>query len=217
MRQSFKMICKVEWYSAWNGNDDMNFFALGYVFLVIHLNLGWASNYALKLVGMLFMLGGLSEISAFSGAFGDLKKQAYGVMAVSAASFVAILVLKLADIGGALFSIVSVVAGVVCAAAVMLFLYKLIRLLIVNNQLVNDVSNISRLYSGWQKLACFTAANILFDILNRALPAGLFADFAGVVVTITKIILFVFVISTGWTFNKIRCDFNDKHPDEGDE
>ena len=51
----------------------MNFFTLGYAFLAVQLNFGWVLNYILKLVGMLFMLGGISEISDFSKNFAVMK------------------------------------------------------------------------------------------------------------------------------------------------
>lgn len=194
----------------------MNFFTLGYAFLVIHLNMGWASNYILKLAGILFMLGGISEISYFSKMFAGLKKRAYISLAVSASSCLIVSCFKLMELGGALFSAVSVIAGTASVLAAFIFLRDLMNLLVQNNFLVNDASNISRLCSSWQKLAFFTAVNILFDILNRIVPVTAIADFAGVMMTVTKIVLFVFVISTVWTFNKIRCDFNNKHPDGTD-
>lgn len=178
--------------------------------------MGWTSSYILKLAGILFMLGGISEISDFSKAFSGLKKRAYASLAVSAASCLIILCFKLAQREGELFSAVSIIAGTASVAAAFVFLRELMRLLAENSLLVNDTSNISRLCSGWQKLAFFTIVNMVFDILNRLVPSAAVADFAGVMVTISKIILFAFVISTAWTFNKIRCDFNNKHPDGAD-
>ena len=132
----------------------MNFFTLGYAFLVIHLNMGWASNYILKLAGILFMLGGISEISYFSKMFAGLKNRAYISLAVSASSCLIVSCFKLTELGGVLFSAVSVIAGTASVLAAFIFLRDLMNLLVQNNFLVNDASNISRLYSGWQK-ACF--------------------------------------------------------------
>ncbi|GAB5081231.1 hypothetical protein Osc1_04040 [Hominimerdicola sp. 21CYCFAH17_S] len=189
----------------------MNFFTLGYAFLAVQLNFGWVLNYILKLVGMLFMLGGISEISDFSKNFAVMKKRAYIPLGICTASCLTAAVFRLSATGGAVFSAVSVTAGAASAVAVFVFTGSLIKLLMNNNYLVNDVSNLSRLYSNWQKLAFFTGANILFDILNRAVPVSAIADFSGVMMTVTKIITYIFAVSAVWTFNKARMDFNNKH------
>ena len=51
----------------------------------------------------------------------------------------------------------------------------------------------------------------MFDILNRAVPVSAIADFSGVMMTVTKIITYIFAVSAVWTFNKARMDFNNKH------
>lgn len=189
----------------------MNFFTLGYAFLAVQLNFGWVLNYILKLVGMLFMLGGISEISDFSKNFAILKKRAYIPLGICTASCLTAAVFRLSGTEGAVFSAVSVTAGAASALAVFAFTGSMIKLLMNNNYLVNDVSNLSRLYSNWQKLAFFTGANILFDILNRAVPVSAIADFSGVMMTVTKIITYVFAVSAVWIFNKARMDFNNMH------
>lgn len=189
----------------------MNFFTLGYAFLAVQLNFGWVVNYILKLVGMLFMLGGISEISDFSKNFAVLKKRAYFPLGICTASCLTAAVFRLSGTEGAVFSAVSVTAGAASALAVFAFTGSMIKLLMNNNYLVNDVSNLSRLYSNWQKLAFFTGANILFDILNRAVPVSAIADFSGVMMTVTKIITYVFAVSAVWIFNKARMDFNNMH------
>lgn len=189
----------------------MNFFTLGYAFLAVQLNFGWVVNYILKLVGMLFMLGGISEISDFSKNFAVLKKRAYFPLGICTASCLTAAVFRLSGTEGAVFSAVSVTAGAASALVVFAFTGSMIKLLMNNNYLVNDVSNLSRLYSNWQKLFFFTGANILFDILNRAVPVSAIADFSGVMMTVTKIITYVFAVSAVWIFNKARMDFNNMH------
>ena len=46
----------------------MSFFTVGFLLSNIQLNLGWGAGYAVKLVGALFILGGIAELGYFAPA-----------------------------------------------------------------------------------------------------------------------------------------------------
>ena len=48
----------------------MNFFTVGFILSMMQLDLGWLAGYVIKLVGALFVLGGIAEL-------GDFDKRAY--------------------------------------------------------------------------------------------------------------------------------------------
>lgn len=192
----------------------MNFFTVGYILVVFQLQISWISAYLLKAVGMIFMILGISEIAAFRKDFLSLKGSAKALLALSGVCAAAVAAVTLTKASGIAVNLVSIAAGVLCAAAVYMFVSRLIDTMKSNDDLVHDNSNIRRLGIGFNRMMLFTAVNLLFDILYRFFSRSSLGDVIGVVQTITKIVMIVYVISTGFTFNKIRNDFNMKHADE---
>lgn len=192
----------------------MNFFTLGYVLVVFQLKINWISAYVLKAVGMVFIILGITEIGDFRKAFLSLRKSAKALLALFCGCAAAMAVISFAKAGDIVVNIVSIAAGISCAAAVYLFIGRLIAMMKQNDDLVHDNSNIRRLSIGFNRMMLFTAINLLFDILYRFFGRGFLGDFIGVVQTVTKIIMIVYVFSTGMKFNRIRNDFNMKHADE---
>lgn len=182
--------------------------------VMLQLNISWIANYAVKAAGMLFMLGGVTEISAFCKGFSRLRASAMITLGVNIAGIAALCIAALVHAGAAAVNIISVPIGVLSFILIYLFVKEMIKLLLKNNALVNDESNIRRLSAGFNHMMILASASLVCEIINRIAGTNALGDFMGVIVFVVKIAAYVYLISTGLTFNKIRCDFNMKHSAE---
>lgn len=189
----------------------MNFFTCGYVLLALQLNYSWVCAYALKIVGMLFVMGGIAEMNGFTKGFSKLK----GSAALSGAAFVictaVIGAAKLLGASGTVFDICSLAAG----AAGVAFSYFIVRKILTeidkHNELINDVSNLKRVQESFDKLSAAAMLSIPFDAVYRFFSdtaVGSAAEIASLALRIAAICM---VISSGLNFNRMRNDFNSKH------
>ena len=185
----------------------MNFFMVGSVFMLFMLNADWTSNYVIKLAGFVFFAVGVFESEEHTDAFSHLKKPAWTSSAMCAAAAAAQLLLKLlkpADIAANIISIL------LCVAVTYMSL-NLFRMFYValdkHRELVTDASNIVRLGGNFQKLALFTAVNVVCDLLNRLIPLELVSTLAGVFTAVSKILVYIFLLILAFNFYKLRTDF----------
>lgn len=190
----------------------MNFFNVGFVLLSLQFNFNWILNYVVKLVGVMFMLSGIKEISAFYSGYGKFKS---GVLAVGAAAVGGTLCSALSAggvIGESVGNVLSILFGAGSAALILVTQYKILKITAANHEIVNDPSLLYDLRKAWNKLAFFTALTVVCDVLYRLLPFGNWQTAAGTVLVFSRIIMYVYVVIMGVAFNKVRMDFNTMHP-----
>lgn len=79
---------------------------------------------------------------------------------------------------------------------------------------LNDISNIYRLRSAYNKTAVVTLICLGCDILNRFIPVEFIAGEAGLGLAVGKIILYCLIVFTVYHFNRVRTDCNRKYDSE---
>lgn len=213
----------------------MNLFCLGSVFVLFQLNIGWISNYVIKLIGFVLMTGGIREmtdvckIKAMNDAAEDyiskrrselekMKKNGMVMTSMTALAAVCQILMRVLKPAEFALNVISIVLGT-AAAVLSLLIFKMVYGFIINAEneavtasdgFVNDVPAVTKLGTEFVKLSVFTLANLLADIVNRLVPVDIVSGVAGVVVAITKIIMYIMLIVLAVSFNKVRVDFNKK-------
>lgn len=79
---------------------------------------------------------------------------------------------------------------------------------------LNDVSNIYRLRSAYNKTAVVTLICLGCDILNRFIPVEFISGAAGLGLAVGKVILYCMIAFTVYHFNSVRTDCNRKYDSE---
>ncbi|MDO5125393.1 MAG: hypothetical protein Q4D35_03345 [Ruminococcus sp.] len=189
----------------------MNFFCIAFFISALQINLSLWVNYAVKFIGMLFFIGGIFEISGLNISFKKFLNPALilaGLSAVFAVMFLAF------GINSVLLNTVSI-SGAVVGTAVTLFSLgfqkALIREISADEQIVNDLSLVKRFSKTWNKLAVITLANLAFDLVNRLVSVSVVADVSGLLMAISKIVMYIFALVILSSANKMRIDFNKTH------
>jgi hypothetical protein len=191
----------------------MNFFNIGFVLMSLHLNLDSELNYILKLLGILFMFGGITEISLTDKGFGRLRGYLLLTAALSAGGLAGSLLARFSVIGTFAANIWAIIFGVSSTAAALYSQYLLcVKLMLPRHELVNDPSLLSALAHKWKIMAFFAALCMVCDTLNRLLPQGNGQVLAGTVLLGAKLIMLIYVCLVGAAFNRVRMDFNVMHP-----
>lgn len=191
----------------------MNFFTVGFVLLSLHINIDMPLNYALKLVGTLFMLGGIKEAAEVTDGFDSVKGLTFTVGAFSLGGLIGSILIKAGAVTGAAAKIISVLLGDGGAAAALLLQYKVaVKLMLPRHELVNDPSLLAALVKKWRNMAFFTVICMVCDVLQRAISQVTVQAVVGSVLTISKIIMLICVAVMGAAFNRVRMDFNVTHP-----
>lgn len=188
----------------------MNFLCMGFFILSIQLNFSWTINYILKLIGMLFLIIGVKEMSEYHGAYKQLMKLVRIISDITGAAFIAIFILNFLNISGALMNVLGLIIGAVVTAAVILPQKKIIDMLWADDNVVNDTVGVKLLKSAWTKLIYFTFAGLVCNVFN-IIPVKAVADTAGLAMAVCRIIMYIFALVMLWRFNKVRSDFYKKN------
>ena len=204
----------------------MNFFTVGFLLANFQLDLGLWVGYVIKLVGGLFMLGGIAEMFLVDDSVKKLRPLAVLFLALSAGSAAAVKLLyadKLSD-GSDVFKTVSIICGVLTTAAAGWFFRRLLCMLRDNPGIADNIPEVSRLAPKYGRMLIVLAVVLLADGVNRfaGVPAAdtaaaaekeiTVADVMGVIVFFTKIISYVYLLICTLGFNKLRITFNSAHP-----
>lgn len=189
----------------------MNFFCIAFFITAIQINISQAVNYIVKLVGLLFFMGGILEISGFNKSFKKLLPLIKILIMLSGLVSVLFLIFSFINVSSGVKNAFGIAAGTVITISALGFQKSLLKLISEDNELVNDRSNLRRFQNSWNKLAVITIANLVFDILNRVMPVNIIADLSGFMMAVSKIVMYVFALIILFSANKIRIDFNKKH------
>ncbi|MBQ9375962.1 MAG: hypothetical protein IJU04_06485 [Ruminococcus sp.] len=189
----------------------MNFFCLAFFITALQINISWWGNYLIKLIGMLFFVLGILEVSCFNSGFRRFKMPAVAVAGLSAVGAVCFAVMSAAGASKNALNIAGIAFGVVVTLSALAFQKPIIRDIAADKELVNDVSLVKRFSKSWDKLAIITLANLVCDIVNRLAAAKVLVDYSGLLMAISKILMYIFALVILFQANKIRVDHNKKH------
>ena len=190
----------------------MNFFTAGFVLACMQLDLGWGIGYIIKLVGGLFIVGGIYELSPFEKRIGKYRAFACAFVLVCAAAAAA--TLALAHNESSVLKFESIAAGLVTTAMAALFYRKLYSLLKERTDIVGDVPGVLKASAQYDRMLFVTILVLAADAVNRFTGGTSAADAAGVVMYFSKIVFYVYLVACGLSMNKLRVSFNSSHPAE---
>lgn len=189
----------------------MNFFCIAFFITALQINISWWINYLIKLAGLLFFVGGVFEISGVNSNYKRFSRPAVILAGVSFVATTCFVLFSLADISADVINITGIIFGVIITVASLAFQKLLLRDISSDSELVSDSSSVVRFKKSWDKLAVITLFNLLCDIVNRLAPAKMVADISGLLMAISKIIMYVFALIILYQANRIRADYNKKH------
>ncbi|MDE6148611.1 MAG: hypothetical protein K2F81_00740 [Ruminococcus sp.] len=189
----------------------MNFFCVAFFIVALQVNISESVNYIIKLVGLLFFIGGILEISGFNKSFKRFLTPVKFLVLLSALASALFLIFTFTSVTAGVKNITGIIIGTVITLLALLFQKSLLKLISDDKELVNDLSNVIRFQKSWNKLAAITIANLVFDIINRVMPVKIIADLSGLMMAVSKIVMYIFALIILFSANKIRVDFNKKH------
>ena len=184
----------------------MNFFCIGFFILAFQLNFSWATGYIVKLVGALFILGGVWEMTSYSQNYKKLYVPSVFGIVLSAVSIIVFAVMNVVKFTGDIRLILGLVMGILVTVYMLLVQYKILMLFQNDNKLTFDLPAVETLISGWKWFALFTVCGLVFNIFN-VIPNETVSNFAGVAMAISRIIMYVLALTVLWRFNKVRYGF----------
>ena len=193
----------------------MNFFNIGFVLCAFCLNIGMELNYVTRIVGALFMLGGIRELdSFFDGPRFAKHRPAEIATALHAAGGLAqALMTRFGIIGADAGNIASCVFGTLCTTTVLLDQKRILAVILPDHSLVNDPSLLAKLGKTWNGYALAAAASLIAEIAGRILPAGSNESaYIGATLVFARLLMYIYLALMGSAFNRCRMDFNAIHP-----
>ena len=193
----------------------MNFFNIGFVLCAFCLNMGMELNYVTRIVGVLFMLGGIRELDSFFGEprFAKHRSAEIGIALLAAGGLAQTLMTRFGIIGAAAGNTLSCVFGTLCTAAVLLDQKKILSVMLPDHSLVNDPSLLAKLGKTWKGYAVAAGASLIAEVAGRILPAGSSESaYIGAVLVFARLLMYIYLALMGTAFNRCRTDFNVIHP-----
>lgn len=197
----------------------MNFFTIGFVICGLNFNIGYALNYAIRLAGLLFMLGGIKETEAVDKSFGfsKFRPAVYISAAAAAMGLAAALAARFLDIAETYANILFIITGSLSFVTVMLHQHAIIKHMTPMRTFINDSSLIKRLDRAWRRFAVISAVSMICEAVGRiAAPNGTLHTYSGLLLIIARITAMILLCVTAAALNAARNDFNSLHRIEFD-
>ena len=193
----------------------MNFFALGFVLCGIDFNMGFPAVYIIRLLGLAAMFAGICECDALDRSMGFSRFS--GMIYLSAALSAAALVCACLGRFGVIEKNISVplctVTGCLSFASVVWHQNAVTKHMLPLHLLVNDPSLLNALRKKWIFFAAAGSVSVAAEAVNRtAASGGNVHTFSGVILLISRLVMFGSLISVGTAFDRVRRDFNTMHP-----
>ncbi len=196
----------------------MNFFSVGFILCSIKFSLDIPLTYVIKLIGMGFMLGGYKEIEPIFESFGRFKAMTSAAALCTAGGLVCACLNSFGVTKGALANLLSIIFGSLSVVLIIINQRSLIEHMYdiqrdtEQKDITNDPSLVRALKNAWQKAAFFTLLSLASDIAYRLIPDGAIRTAAGTVQVISMLLMYIYIISMGTAFGRVRNDFNITHP-----
>ena len=188
----------------------MNFFCVGFLLLAFQLNVSFVSNYVVKLIGMLFLAGGIWEMSAYRKKYNDLLKSVFTVSFGLLIAIIVLLIFKVVSIPQTASQIIEVTIGSVFTILAILIQNKIIDLMVEDNELVVYVEEVHRLQKSWKMLVFFTLSGVVLNVFN-IVPVNIVKDVSALLMVFSRIVMYVYALIVFIKFIKIRNDYYMKH------
>lgn len=197
----------------------MNFFTVGFFLACLQLDLGLGIGYVIKLVGGLFMLGGIAELGVYDREIERYKPLVLAFIPVCTASAAAVFALSNNESDAIKYA--GIGAGAATTVIAALFYRQLIRLLERKPELADNTPEVKKLAPRYDRMLFVTAVVLVADSVNRFMGGDAAAqnsdsitaaDIAGIIMYFTKIIFYVYLVICSLSFNKLRISFNSAHP-----
>ncbi|SDA14534.1 hypothetical protein SAMN02910447_00858 [Ruminococcus sp. YE71] len=198
----------------------MNFFTIGFVFCSMNFNIGYPANYIVRVVGALFMLGGISEtrVSEDSSGFGKFRGDVLLTLGCSVIGTVLTFLTWHRVIPEKAGAAAALAAGTLTFVSVLFHQYRIITHMRPMKALVNDPSLLEKLFRAWRGYAVASSVTMLCQIVMRlAVSGGTVHAAAGGLFFITIIVQYVLLVHLGGAINDVRTDYNVMHPLEPSE
>lgn len=193
----------------------MNFFNIGFVLCAFCLNVGMELNYLTRMIGVLFMLGGIRELDSFFGEprFAKHRPLQFVLMLLAAGGLAQTLLTRFGIISADVGNILSCIFGTLCTTTVLLGQKKILAVMLPDHSLVNDPSLLAKLGKMWNGYAVAAAASLFAEIAGRILPAGSNESaYIGAALVFARLLMYIYLALMGSAFNRCRMDFNAIHP-----
>lgn len=193
----------------------MNFFTIGFVLCALSMNIGMELNYVTRIVGALFMLGGIRELDSYLGKplFAKHRAAEFAILLTAAGGLVQALMTRYGVLSRSAGNVLSIVCGSLCTLAVLGDQYKILRKIVPDHDLVNDPSLLTALWKVWKKYAGFALCSLICEIGGRVLTVGSSEYvYMGVVLVGSRILMYIYLVIMGTAFDRCRRDFNAIHP-----
>lgn len=197
----------------------MNFFTIGFVICGLNFNIGYTLNYAIRLVGLLFMLGGIKETEAVDKSFGfsRFRPAVYVSAAAAAAGLAATLTARFCDIAEPAANILFIITGSLSFVTVVLHQHAIIKHMMPMRTFINDRSLIKHIGRTWLRFVVFSSASMICEAIGRiAAPNGTLHTYSGLLLIIARITAMIMLCVTAAALNAARNDFNSLHRIEFD-
>ena len=198
----------------------MNFLVLGTPLLLFMLNYDWPLSYAIKLVGAVFIIIGLTELKNDFLAVDKTKKLLIYFIVFNAVSGIVILSLRFGHafdndilkvpLGFRLLALLFWAAASIGSVYAMKQIYYLLD--VDRDQLFSTV-NLVKLEYTLKKIYYVTVFVYISNVIYVLLPYRQTGDFFGVLMAIGKIILYVLIIVATVRFFMVRSDYYQKAED----
>ncbi|MCD8094754.1 MAG: hypothetical protein LUE12_01310 [Ruminococcus sp.] len=190
----------------------MNFFNVGFVLCAIDVSFSSWINYALKLLGAVFMFVGIREAQAVADGFERFNGQVVTAGALSVAGLAAALLYQAGTLSGTSANVILTAVGFLSVAAVVYNQYSIIKHITPMHELVNDPSLLDRLSKLWKRLTVFRAVALVCETAAHCMPDCTAQAVVQFVMLAARIIMYVYVFFVAAAFNRVRMDFNVMHP-----
>ncbi|MBR1764367.1 MAG: hypothetical protein IJ746_03135 [Ruminococcus sp.] len=189
----------------------MNFLTVGFVLGLMQLDLGWLAGYVIKLLGALFILGGVTELGDFEKKARSLRPAGICFLVLSAGACAATFAVRGASDSAK--SLCAAACGVVTTAAAVCFFKRLFKLLMGSMSLFRRGGLLEQEAKRYNVMLVLTALFLAADIINRFTGGTMAADAAGVLMFFSKIVFYIYYIMCSVGFGRLRADFNSIHSD----
>ena len=183
----------------------MNFFFVGYLLLSIQFNFSYAYSFIMKIIGLLFLVGGIWEMSDYKKEYKKLYKPIAICMSFSLITIICFILFQFID-NNFVLQIFQVIMGTLVTVLTLLIQNKIIKLLLKDDNLIDCPANIIELQRSWKKLMFFTALSVAFNIFN-IIPIRIVMDISALLMAVSRIIMYIFAIVVIVKLVKVRNDY----------
>ena len=195
----------------------MNFFTIGFIFCSLNFNVGHPLNYIVRILGTVFMLGGIKEtlVSEDSFGFDAFRTDVLVTLVCAVSGTAASLLLGFELIPKSAGFVLTTTLGTLTFLSVISHQLKIVRKMRPMKALVNDPSLLEKLWRAWRNYAAAASLTMLCQLVMRFSTSGKgLHTAAGVLFFITMIVQYFLLVHMGGAFNDVRTDYNVMHPVE---